>query len=248
MTKLRIFVATTLYPSQGISYSSALPLNSRTRVRIEAVGQYMMLFLNNTFDRMVAVNGTQYFGNANVLLSDPWAPSAKALISSIRMSSLISSHITKSDSGTNGDIPKSLLIYNSLFDDCSKAAGADAGCGHNLQCNTFSDGKSSCEPVANSLISFLHSIDESDTNSIIVSKWHQTCGLSSRYRNTCSQTAGPLTCSKVYAIVKGQESTKWICLRNNELDSRLQKRIVIRRFWYSDDDAGRSYGQNYRAI
>jgi len=263
-TKLLIYVSTTISVAEGFSYSSSLPLNSKTfsyssslplnsktNVRLEAVEQYLMLFLNNTLNRMIAVNGTRLIGNATVLLSNPWFPSAEVSMSSIRMSSLISSKITNPDSEILTEIPKALLIYNSLFDDCSQEVGADAGCGRNLQCNTFSDGISSCEPVKNSLVKLLHSIDETDVDSIIISRKHQTCGKSSRYRNTCSQTTadGNLTCSEVDAIVKGKISTKWICLSDNELpNSHLQKRIVKRRFWYSDGDMTESFGQNYKAL
>ena len=205
---------------EGIFGSSSLPLNSRTSVRVEAVGKYLMMFLNNTLDRMVAVNGTRLYGNATAMLSNPWFPAAPASISHIRMSSLINSTITDPDSDDSlSTIPKGLLIYNSLFDDCSQKATADAGCGHNLQCNTFSDGKSSCEPVQNTLVNLLHSINETDVDSIIISKWHQTCGISSRYNNTCSQTPGnlSLTCASVDAIVDGTMGVKWICLNEAEM-------------------------------
>ena len=253
-TDLLIYVSTTKSAAEGFYGGSSLPLNGKTSVRLEAVGQYLMLFLNNTLDRMMAVNGTRVFGNASVLLSNPWFPSAEVSMSSIRMSSLISSTIINPSSEVLSEIPKALVIYNSLFDDCSPEAGADAGCGHNLQCNTFSDGKSSCEPVKNSLVKLLHTIDESDVDSIIISKMHQTCGKSSRYKNTCSQTTADgnptnLTCSEVDAIVLGERSTKWICLNANELSSSsLQKRIVKRTFFYSNGDINQSFGQNYKAL
>ena len=249
-TLLRSFVSTTFKANEGFYGGVKLPLNSKTQVRFEAVGQYLMMFLNNTLDRMMAVNGTRYFGNATLFISNPLIPSAAASISSIRLSSLINSTITNPDSKISVGIDTSLLIYNSLFDDCSKEAGADAGCGLNLQCNTFSDGKSTCEPVKNSLVSLLHSIDETDVDSIIISRRHQTCGISSRYGNTCSQTTTDekLTCSEVDAIVKGGISLKWICLTDNDINNHLQKRIVKRPFFYSAADTSQSLGQNYKAL
>ena len=239
---------------EGISASSSLPLNSKTSVRVEAVGKYLMLFLNNTLNRMVAVNGNRFSGEATAVLSNPWDPPAQASISHIQMSSLINSTITDPDSDTLSEIPKALLIYNSLFDDCNQDAGADAGCGLNLQCNTFSDGKSRCEPVKNTLVKLLHSIDESDVDSIIISRWHQTCGKSSRYKNTCSKTTAAgnptnLACTEVNAVVKGAISKKWICLNENDLSiSPLQKRIVKKTFWYSRGDVGPRFGQLIQAL
>ena len=235
------------------AYSSKLPINRTTSVRIEAVGRYVMIFLNDTLSSIKGINenSNRISGKATGMLSDPWSSAAPVSVSQIRMSSLNSSKITDPDSEVLREIPKTLLIYNSLFDDCSQEGGADAGCGRNLQCNTFSDGKSSCEPVKNSLLKLLHSIDETDVNSIIISRKHQTCGISSRYGNTCSQTTadGNLTCSEVDAIVKGRISTKWICLSDNELsNSHIQKRIVKRTFWYSDGDMTKSLGQNYKAL
>ena len=194
---------------------------------------------------MIGINETssRVFGNATAILSNPWHPAADASISPIRMSSLN----TIPPMNVSG-IPSDLKIFNSIFDDCSYDAGADAGCGNNLQCNAFSDGKASCGPVANSLIKFLHTINETDTDSIIISKWHQTCGISTRYRNTCSQTtsAGRLTCTPVQAIVDGEFGLKSVCLTDADL-RRLQRRIVKSQvFCYSD--CSKRFGMSVKTI
>jgi hypothetical protein len=210
-----------------------LPLHSTTKVRIEAVGRYKTIFLNNTLlGNMKALDYTRDYGMATALLSSPNIITADASISSIRMSPLITSS-RRNNSGNTNDIPEVRLIYNSLFDDCSNEEGADAGCGRNLQCNSFEDGKATCGPVANSMVKLLHSIDDSEIDSIIISQRHQTCGSSSRYKNKCATIDGfSLTCTPVTAIVKGLVSEKSICLADFELN-RLQKRPVRADYWYS---------------
>jgi hypothetical protein len=251
----------------GAAYPS-LPLNCTTRVRIEVVGRYLMVFQNNTLSGMRALNFTRFFGNtldgkpnplsllsgnATVMLSGASQPAANASISSIRMSPLISS-IRVNSTGNSTGIPEVLLIYNSLFDDCSKEEGADAGCGHNLQCNAFADGKASCGPVKNLMVKLLHRLDDSEAESIIVSQRHQTCESSSRYNNRCAKTdTYSLTCTPVTAIVKGQVSEKSICLADFEI-RRLQKRPVRATFWYSGFESRRpltqsqNLGTNWKAI
>jgi hypothetical protein len=226
-----------------------LPLHSTTRVRIEAVGRYRMIFLNNTLGNMKALNYTHDYGKATALLSSPNRNTADASISSVRMSPLITSSRVN-HSGNTSDIPEVLLIYNSLFDDCSNEEGADAGCGRNLQCNSFEDGKASCGPVANSMVNLLHSLDDSETDSIVISRRHQTCGSSSRRKNKCATTDGfSLTCTPVTAIVKGRVSEKSICLADFEI-RRLQKRPVRATFWYSGGHGyeAQNFGTNWKAI
>jgi hypothetical protein len=211
-----------------------------------------MVFFNNSLNNMKALNYTRISDNGNAfgfLSSSQWNSPALANISSIRMSSRITSQPANSTGNSTG-IPHMRLIYNSLFDDCSKEVVADAGCGHNLQCNRFSDGKASCGPVANSMVKLLHSYNDEETYSIVVSKWHQTCGSSSRYNNKCATTDGrSLTCESVTAIVDGQIGEKSICLADFETQ-HLQKRPVRDTFWYS---GGRGYeaqnfGTNWKAV
>ena len=196
-----------------------------------------MIFFNTTLSSIRCINETRerVSGDATALLSSPWHPPAQASISSIRMSSL-----------------KTLnRIKNSIFDDCSYNDGAGAGCGRNLQCNAFSDGNASCEPTENALIKFrlgLNGLTETqELDSIIVSELYQTCGISSRYNNICSQTtkAGTLICTEVAAIVKGARSTKWICLNGN---SPLQKRAVPAKLYCYSDCSNISFGQNYKVV
>jgi hypothetical protein len=137
-------------------------------------------------------------------------------------------------------------IYNSLFDDCSEEEGADAGCGRNLQCNSFSDGKASCGPIANSMVTLIRTINDTEIDSIIVSQWHQTCGVSSRYNNKCSTDGVPLFCRPVEAIVNGEMGVKSICLIKSELQP-IEKRVVkLMKFCYSGCAA--SFGQLYKAL
>lgn len=242
MNTTRIMVSyrtTNIY--EDILSSSSLSLNYITRVRLEAVGRYRMLYVNDSLAAIRASNISHIFGNATVFLSSPWSPPASASISLIQMSSLI----PPSPRSVVG-IPVSLRIYNSLLDDCSKESVSDAGCGRNLQCNAFSDGRATCGPVKNSMVKLLHSIDDSETDSIIVSKRHQTCGSSSRYRNKCAQTDGySLTCTPVTAIVNGQISEKSICLADFEMQ-QLQKRVVRRIWCYSD--CYKNVGTNFKFI
>lgn len=181
-----------------------------------------MVFVNGVFNTMVALTNSTFErvgGNVTALLSDPWHPVAAAKISSIKMSSMMT--IPPVDPGLGKQTLK--VIFNSIFDDCSREAGADAGCGLNLQCNSFSDGKASCGPIPNfkSLLKLLDRVEANDTASILISNRHQTCGISSRYNNTCSQNTiyGNLTCTEVGSTVNGVDSKKWICL-----ELSLQKR------------------------
>ena len=231
-----------------------LPINCESHVRIEAVGRYVMIFFNNTLSSMKGIDKEidRIYGHATAMISDPWYYAAKASVSSIRMSSLK----TIPPKNLKG-IPPQRQSANSLFDDCSPEFGADAGCGHNLQCNAFSDGRSSCGPVETAAIYFktlpraLTTKEELD--SLIVSEQHQTCGKSSRYNNTCAQTdkeVGKLTCTEVHAVVKGTESKKWICLNDKHLkDLKSQKKekraVSPRTFCYSD--CSYSFGQKWSA-
>ena len=185
-----------------------------------------MVFLNDTLSSIIATNFgvSRVDGRVTALLSDPWHPSAIANISNIQMSSMnIIPPMNQSLADSDED---EKVIFNSLFDDCSRGAGADAGCGRNLQCNNFTDGKASCGPIPRfkSLLRLLDRVEANDTDSIVVSTFHQTCGRSSRYNNTCSQDTlyGPLTCSQVDSTVDGKKSKKWICLEDFSMD--FQKR------------------------
>jgi hypothetical protein len=115
---------------------------------------------------------------------------------------------------------KKLLIYNSAFDDCSPKAGAQSGCGKNLQCNSYTTqsgiNRWNCEP----------SLKAENYRSILYSQLGQTCGSSTRYNNKCNgNTNINLKCEQVDAYVDGKVSQKHICVDPNE-DPQLEKRRV----------------------
>jgi hypothetical protein len=193
-------------------------------VRLEAVGNYLTVFFNTSLSGITALSGKRFSGNATVFLSSPWLPAASASISTIQMSPRTTRRPVNADG-----VPTIYRIYNSLFDDCSEDEGADAGCGRNLQCNSFSDGEASCGPIANSMVKLLHTINDTEIDSIIVSQWHQTCGGSSHYNNRCSTDGVPLFCTRVKAIVNGEMGVKSICLIESELEkptATFEKRKV----------------------
>ena len=78
--------ATNKSVNEGISSSfSALPINCLTKVRVEAVGRDVHLYLNNTLDSAVQLSSERVFGDAILYVSDPWHPAAVGSISSINM-------------------------------------------------------------------------------------------------------------------------------------------------------------------
>ena len=88
-TKLHVRVATVNNVNEGIGASAkALPLNAKTNVRVEAVGNEVRLFFNNTRDSVATVSGDRYSGAANVYVSDPWYAPASASVASISMTSI----------------------------------------------------------------------------------------------------------------------------------------------------------------
>jgi len=88
-TKLTVDTATIVNKKAGIDISKAsLPLNATTNVRVEAFGSYVLLYLNNSLDKMVTVSGDRIFGRATLYVSHPWYPPALATVGSIKMESL----------------------------------------------------------------------------------------------------------------------------------------------------------------
>ena len=88
-----------------------MPLNSKTQVRIEAVGKEVAIFFNNSIVHLSAQQGVRISGNATVMMSSPWYPAAIANISSITLTSI--SSITGSGqslSDFSGPISKGSLI------------------------------------------------------------------------------------------------------------------------------------------
>ena len=85
-SKLNVRVATTKYHDEGINESNtALPLHSTTRVRVEAVGRQLLLFLNDTLDSYAYVSSARKFGSATLYTSNPWESSAMAVIGNVKM-------------------------------------------------------------------------------------------------------------------------------------------------------------------
>ena len=61
-----------------------------TKVRLEAVGSEMRLFLNEVLDnKIILVSRTRYSGSATLYVSDPWHYPAAASVSSIVMTALV---------------------------------------------------------------------------------------------------------------------------------------------------------------
>ena len=85
-TYLTVRVATQTITDEGIVSSNAsLPLNAITKVRVEASGRDVFLYLNNTLDTMITVSADRIFGVASLYVSNPWQPPALATIASIQM-------------------------------------------------------------------------------------------------------------------------------------------------------------------
>lgn len=87
-TKLQVVTSTLANSNEGLNSSTALPLNYKTSVRIEASGLQLRIFLNNTLDSFSTLSGTRYSGIATLYVSDPWYPAATAYLSSINMATL----------------------------------------------------------------------------------------------------------------------------------------------------------------
>ena len=61
----------------------ALPLNSKTTVKVVAIGQDLKLFFNGTMDSSVRVSAPRISGDAYLYVSNPWYAPASATISPI---------------------------------------------------------------------------------------------------------------------------------------------------------------------
>jgi len=229
-TQLQVFVATSNDNTNLGIYSSknALPLNAKTSVRIEAVGRDVLLFLNNSLDSVGTVFADRLSGAATVYVSSPWETPAVASIFSINLSS-INSFTTFSTSAFNLNLIDGLIIYNSIYDDCSVAFGADAGCGTNLQCKKLSIGYR-CVPNG-----YNEAIMGSGVGVAGISALNQTCGISTLNKNVCSVTssAEPLGCTAVPAYVNGLISTKSICLPWSSYNSPKLAKRAVRAAYYS---------------
>ena len=81
-------VATKSNVNEGIDASiTSLPLNAITKVRVEAFGRQVALYLNDTLDSNVTVSADRNCGYGKLYISNPWHEPAKANISSIQIKS-----------------------------------------------------------------------------------------------------------------------------------------------------------------
>ena len=82
-------IATIANEKAGIEVSNvSLPLNTTTKVRVEAFGRYVLLYLNYSLDTMVTLSADKIFGEATLYVSHPLHPPALATIGFINMVSL----------------------------------------------------------------------------------------------------------------------------------------------------------------
>ena len=82
-------IATIANKNAGIEVSNAfLPLNTTTKVRVEAFGRYVLLYLNKSLDTIATVSADRIFGEATLYVSHPMFTPALASTGSIKMESL----------------------------------------------------------------------------------------------------------------------------------------------------------------
>jgi len=62
-----------------------LPLNVKTRVVIEAIGNQVVVFFNDVYEAYAGFPSERTTGTAHLFVSDPWHPPAKAILGNVRM-------------------------------------------------------------------------------------------------------------------------------------------------------------------
>ena len=89
-----------------------MPPNEQTNVRVEAVGNEIAVFFNNSIVQFAALQGLRYSGEATVFKSSPWMVAAKASISPIQLASIssITGYGGQPLVNFNGRISKGALI------------------------------------------------------------------------------------------------------------------------------------------
>ena len=86
---MQVRVATTANPNEGINIGHvALPLNAITKVRVEAYGRDLYLFLNDTLDSYARVSAPRIHGSAKLYVTGPFPAPAKGQIRGINMKPL----------------------------------------------------------------------------------------------------------------------------------------------------------------
>jgi hypothetical protein len=73
---------------EGFISNASLPLNKLTKVRLEAVGNDIFLFLNNKLDSTITVTGKRQFGDATLYVSAPWYNPALATVENVKMENI----------------------------------------------------------------------------------------------------------------------------------------------------------------
>ena len=105
-------VATLNKVNDGIFASvRSLPLNATTNVRVQAIGNEVFLFFNNSFDSMRTVP-SRISGAATLFAPNPWSTAALATIGSIQMKEAFKTLYIAS-SAFNGHLSKSAVKENS---------------------------------------------------------------------------------------------------------------------------------------
>ena len=88
---MNVRVSTKTNVDEGIGSSKkTLPFGSTTRVRVDALGRQLLLYLNESLDSNVTVSSERIFGDALLYVSDPWNPAMSGTISPISMTTLTS--------------------------------------------------------------------------------------------------------------------------------------------------------------
>ena len=83
---MHVRVSTTADWNEGIAASvNSLPIRCETRVRVEAVGRILKLYLNDTLDSTVILRGDRLYGLSKLYVSNPWDISANARIKFVSM-------------------------------------------------------------------------------------------------------------------------------------------------------------------
>jgi hypothetical protein len=87
---LHIRFSTTDNHNDGLDISNPLPINVNTTVRVEAVGNRVAVYFNNTLQGSLIVKGSRIFGEAYLYASDPWSSPARAILDNLDIRSITS--------------------------------------------------------------------------------------------------------------------------------------------------------------
>ena len=82
---MHVRVKTKANANDGFDAMTPLPLHQNTNVRVEAIGRYFALYLNNTIDNYVILSADRFSGPATLKVCNTWNHPAKASIGPIQM-------------------------------------------------------------------------------------------------------------------------------------------------------------------